>query len=211
MKTALLTSISDNISDVIKLTSPNKLEYCLKHGYSFILDNQPYEEAIARTYALIHLFEEYDLLWIIDADTVITNMNIPIHSLQCLGKHMTICEENMVHWNKLNGGSIVFKNTPETKWLLQAISDNKSQWENLPCITQTWFEIMSSHLGDIITIAPANSFNSVEWNLPANSATWGPPGNNWRHGDLLYHPCSVFPKEERMKYLRNALETKVIH
>ncbi|NDD83573.1 hypothetical protein EBZ38_04725 [bacterium] len=211
MRVLILTSMSDNISDIINLTAPNKLEYCLKHGYSFLLDNQPYQNACERMSAIIPLFEEYSIIWNIDADTVITNMNIPIHSLECLGDHMTVCEENMVYWNRINCGSVVYKNTPQTKWLLQQITDNKDKWKHLVCQAQTWLADISEHLGDIITIAPANSFNSVEWNLPANSAKWGPPGNNWRQGDLLYHPCSVFPKQERIKYLQNALNTKVIH
>ena len=115
--------------------------------------------------AMIPLFEEYSMIWMIDADTIITNMNVPIHTLPCLGKHMTVCEENMVYWNRINCGSVVYKNTPETKWLLQAISDHKEQWRNLPCQAQTWLAEVSKHVGDIITIAPANSFNSVEWNL----------------------------------------------
>ena len=42
---ALFTSISANIAEIAHLTTPNKLEYCLKHDYSLIIDNQKYEEA----------------------------------------------------------------------------------------------------------------------------------------------------------------------
>jgi hypothetical protein len=210
MRVLLWTSMSNNISEIISLTAPNKLEYCLKQGYSFLLDNQKYEDAMSRSYALIPLFEEYDLIWAIDADTIITNMNIPIHTLSCLGDHVTVCEENMVYWNKINCGSIVYKNTPQTKWFLKAISENKDKWEKLVCQWQTWLAGISNQIGDILTIAPPNSFNSIEWNLPASSAVWGPPGNNWKSGDLLYHPCSVFPREERIKYLKNALETRIL-
>lgn len=210
MRVLLLTSISNNISEIISITAPNKLEYCLKHGYSFMLDNQPYKDAVERTYAIIPLFEEYDLIWMIDADTVITNMNIPIHTLECLGENITVCEENMVYWNRINCGSMVLKNTEKTKWLLQAISDHKRNWESLVCQWQTWLANISDNIKDVLTIAPPNSFNSIEWNLPASSAAWGPPGNNWKSGDLLYHPCSVFPREERIKYLKNALDTKIL-
>lgn len=207
---AMFTSVSANIAEIASLTMPNKLEYCLIHDYSLIIDNQKYEDCVDRTYAITHLFDEYDIVWALDADAIITNMNIPIHTLDCLGNNVTVCEEGMVYWNRINCGSIVMKNTLKTKTLLQLISVMKHQWENLPASWQTWLGINAKSLGDILTIAPIGSFNSVEWNLPASSAMWGPPGNNWKSGHLVYHPCSIYPKEERIKYLKNALENKVI-
>jgi hypothetical protein len=210
MKLALFTSISSNISEIAELTTQNKLEYCLKHDYSLIIKNQKYEDAVNRPHALIHLFDEYDIVWALDADAIITNMNISIHTLPCLGDHVTVCEEGMVYWNKINCGSIVMKNTLQTKTLLQLISIYKEQWKDLPAQWQSWLGINSNALDNMLTIAPVGSFNSVEWNLPASSEIWGPPGNNWKSGHLVYHPCSIYPREERIKYLKDALQNKVI-
>jgi hypothetical protein len=207
---ALFTSISANIAEIAHLTTPNKLEYCLKHDYSLIIDNQKYEEAIDRVHSIIHLFDEYDIVWTLDADAIITNMSIPFHTLECLGDNITVCEEGMVYWNIINCGSMIMKNTLQTKTLLQLISINKSNWKNLPASWQSWLGLNADVFSNMLTIAPVGSFNSVEWNLPANSAAWGPPGSNWKNGHLVYHPCSIFPREERIKYLKNALETKVI-
>jgi hypothetical protein len=209
-KIAMFTSVSANIAEIANLTMPNKLEYCLKHDYSLIIDNQKYEDCVDRTHAITYLFNEYDIVWCLDADAIITNMNIPFHTLECLGENITVCEEKIVDWNRINCGSIVMKNTLKTKTLLQLISVTKHQWEKLPTQWQTWLANKADSLGDMLTIAPVRSFNSLEWNLPAGSATWGPPGSNWHSGDLVYHPCGVFPREERIKYLKNALETKVI-
>jgi len=189
---------------------PNKLEYCLRHNYSLVIDNQKYEDCVDRPHALNHLFDEYDILWTLDADAIITNMSIPFHTLECLGENITICEEGMVTWNKINCGSMVMKNTLQTKTLLQLISINKEAWQTLPASWQSWLGINSDVFSNMLTIAPVGSFNSVEWNLPANSAVWGPPGCNWKSGHLVYHPCSIFPREERIKYLKEALENKVI-
>jgi hypothetical protein len=207
---ALLTSVSSNISELAQLTMPNKLEYCLKHDYSLVIVNQKYEEAVDRPHSLIHLFDEYDIVWALDADAIITNMNISFHTLECIGNNITVCEEGMVYWNRINCGSMIMKNTLKTKTLLQLISVYKHQWENLPASWQSWLGINAELLGDMLTIAPVGSFNSVEWNLPASSAQWGPPGNNWRSGHLVYHPCSIYPKEERIQYLKNALQNKVL-
>jgi len=46
MKVAIITSVSANIAAMAALTVPNKLEYCLRHGYTLIVDNQPYEQAV---------------------------------------------------------------------------------------------------------------------------------------------------------------------
>jgi hypothetical protein len=207
---ALFTSISSNISEIATLTMLNKLEYCLKHDYSLVIQNQEYQDAVDRPHALNHLFDEYDMVWTLDADAIITNMNIPIHTLECLGEHVTICEEGMVYWNKINCGSMVMKNTLQTKTLLQLISINKHRWQSLPASWQSWLGENSNAFSNMLTIAPIGSFNSVEWNLPASSAIWGPPGSNWKSGHLVYHPCSVYPREERVKYLKDALATKVI-
>ena len=206
----MFTSVSANIAEIANLTMPNKLEYCLKHDYSLIIDNQKYEDAVNRTHAITHLFDEYDIVWCLDSDAIITNMNIPFHLLECLGENITVCEEKMVNWNRINCGSMVMKNTLKTKTLLQLISTTKHQWEKLPTQWQTWLANKADFLGDMLTIAPVRSFNSLEWNLPGGSSDWGPPGSNWHSGDLVYHPCAVFPREERIKYLKNALENKVI-
>jgi hypothetical protein len=207
---AMITSVSSNIAELATLTMPNKLEYCLKHDYTLIIQNQKYEDAVDRTHALIHLFDEYDLVWALDADAIITNMNVPIHTLECLGNNITVCEEGMVYWNRINCGSIVMKNTLETKTLLQLISVTKDQWKPLPASWQSWLGINAEIFSNMLTIAPIGSFNSIEWNLPASSAIWGPPGNHWKSGHLVYHPCSIYPKEERLNYIKDALANKVI-
>ena len=203
MKVAIVTSVSQNIAGMASLTAANRMEYCLRHGYSFIADNKPYAEAVAGVASMVPLFDIYDMVWTLDADAVITNMAQRIEELDCLGPHVTVCEEGIVSWNRLNCGSIVWRDTLETRWLLESITVQREQWMSLPCIWQTWLAHRAAELGDVLTIAPLRSFNSCVWNKPGGGR--GPAGSHWHHGDFVYHACGVFPAEEKLRYVANAL------
>jgi hypothetical protein len=203
MSVAIITSVSENIRDVATLTMPNKLEYCLRHGYSLVADNQPYETAVARTDLLCHYLDRFDLIWTLDADTLITNMAVPIESLGCIGPHVTVCEEGIVGWNRINCGSMLWRNTFKARQLAKYLSETVEQWRSLPCMWQTFLGDIAADLGDVLTVAPLRSFNSVVWNRPANAHD--EIGGHWQAGDLVYHPCGVFPREEKLRWLSNAL------
>ncbi|NDD85496.1 hypothetical protein EBZ38_14640, partial [bacterium] len=200
---AVVTSVSANIAGMATLTIPNKAEYCLRHGYSLVVDNRPYEEAVAGVAWMTALFERFDVVWCLDADAVITDMTTRIDTLDCLGPHVTVCEEGIVEWNLINCGSIVIRSTRESADLLIRISGNVDEWAGLQCGWQTWLANKRSKLGDTLTVAPLRSFNSCVWNRPANARD--EIGGHWRHGDLVYHPCGVYPHDERLRWVRFAL------
>jgi len=203
MSVAVITSVSENIRDVAMLTMPNKAEYCLRHGYSLVADNQPYEAAVSRTDLLCHYLDRFDLIWTLDADAILTNMAVPIDSLGCLGPHVTVCEEGIVAWNRINCGSMVWKNTSQSRWLANYLSETQEQWRSLPCQWQTYLGANADALGDVLTVAPLRSFNSCVWNRPANARD--EVGGHWQAGDMVYHPCGVFPREEKLRWLSAAL------
>lgn len=204
MNVALFTSVSANIGEMATLTAANKLEYCLRHGYSLIVDNMPYEQAVRSTDIICHYLDRFDLVWCLDSDAVITNMAKPIHNLECLGPHMTVCEEGIVKWNRLNCGSTIWRNTPESRQLLLAIAGSLHEWMHMPCGWQTWLQFVAEKFPSLVTVAPLRAFNSCVWNRPANSRD--EIGGHWRPGDLVYHPCGVYPMSERIEWIRNALE-----
>jgi len=200
---AIIVSVSENIRDVAALTMPNKADYCLRHGYSLVADNQPYETAVRRTDLLCHYLDRFDLIWTLDADAIITNMTIPIVSLESLGPNVTVCEEGIVRWNRVNCGSMVWKNTFHSRWLANHISETQEHWRSLPCQWQTFLGDNADALSEFLTVAPLRSFNSVVWNRPANARD--EIGGHWQPGDLVYHPCGVFPREEKLRWLSAAL------
>lgn len=202
MKVIVATSVSSNIADYAKLTIPHTAEYCLRHGYSHVVINEPYEEAVGRTDRLADLFKMgFDLVWSIDADCVITDMTKPIHTLDCLGPNITVCEEGIVEWNRINCGSVVWRSTWPTEWVLRSIDAKQDQWRGLPCGWQTWLQ--GEWAKDVVTVAPLRSFNSCAWNQPGGAV--GTPGSHWRPGDFVYHPCGVFPRELRVACIKGAI------
>ncbi len=209
MKVAVVTSVSANIAELAALTVPNKLEYCLRHGYSLIVDNQPYEEAVKNlSNSLLSILDCHDLIWTLDSDAVITNMTVPIHTLDCLGPAMTVCEEGIVDWNLINCGSVVWKSGCRTRYVLERLREAESEWIGLPCQQQSWLGGLVGSVGDLITVAPLRAFNSCVWNCPAGGP--GEPGCHWQAGDLVYHPCGVFPHTTRVAAIRQILAESVI-
>lgn len=203
MKCVILTSVSAAIAQVAALTVPNKLEYCLRHGYSLMVENQPYQDAVNNVQRFASYFDQFDMVWTLDADTVITNMTTALHELDCLGPICTVCEENIVPWNYVNCGSVVWRNTPDTRNLLKAIDDAEPVWRGLPCIWQSWLGEAAKQRPDIVTVATTRAFNSVAWTHPGGGEY--APGSHWRPGDFVFHPCGVFPGEERVRSLTAAL------
>jgi hypothetical protein len=203
MRVALCVSVSSNVADLAALTVPNKFEYCMRHGYSLIVDNMPYEKAIRSTDTIAKYLDTFDAVWTLDADTLITDMQTPIHALDCLGPHATVCEEGIVEWNRINCGSVFWRNTPQTKHLLRLIAASPEKWVSLACGWQTWLHSFLANNDDIVTVAPLRAFNSCVWNRPANARD--EIGGHWQPGDLVYHPCAVFPMEERISWIQQTL------
>jgi hypothetical protein len=204
MNVAVTTSVSSNIAELAMLTVPNKLEYCLRHGYHLVIDNRPYDEAVD-TFAdtMLALLDQHDLVWALDSDALITNMDVPIHTLPCIGPGMTVCPEGIVEWNFLNCGSTIWKSGYKSRYLLETLRDKRGDWIGMPCQQQSWFgQCAKAGSGDLITVAPFKAFNSTEWNY--NDGNFR-PGGWWEEGDLVYHPCGVFPHEERLRRIKEML------
>ena len=174
----------------------------MRHGYSLIVDNMPYDQAVRSTDTIARYLDTFEAVWTLDADTLITDMRTPIHALDCLGPHATVCEEGVVEWNRINCGSVFWRNTPQTKHLLRLIAASPEKWTSLACGWQTWLHRFIGS-DDILRVAPLRAFNSCVWNRPANASD--DPGGHWQLGDLVYHPCGVFPLEERVKWLTQTL------
>ena len=205
MRIAIFTNVSKEIEDMSSLTMPNKLEYCLRHNYSLIMNDQPYNDIMVKMNTLIPLLGNYDILWYMDSDIIITDMTKKIEDLDCLGPHITVCEEGIVPWNHINCGSIIFRNTNNSKAILQGITDNEKDWKPLICQWQTWLYAIKDNTGDTLTIAPLRSFNSCVWNKPGNGP--GLPGSHWQEGDFVCHPCGMFPYNPlRIDYIKETLQ-----
>ena len=199
-KVVMVCSHSRKILNTTLTTIKNKLEYCLTHDYSFLLDCQEYSDAVSQVNKLICLFDKYDLIWCLDMDTIITNMTYKIDQLDCLGDDVTVCAERAF---AINCGSMVFKNTENTRWLLNTIVEHKHEWEKMGLIWQEWLVKNYNKVRHALTIAPLKSFNSCS--LP--DFYGGPEATDWSPGDFVYHACGSKEKQipllnEVIKYIK---------
>ena len=209
MRVAICTSVSANIAEMAALTSPNKFDYCSRHGYSLIVDNRPYDDAVRGIRGVLApLLGIYDLVWTLDCDAVITDMTRAVHDLPCLGPGVTVCEEGVVEWNRLNCGSMVWRAGSRSRYLLDLIDESAAEWMSAPCAWQSWLGAYAESLGDVLSVAPLRSFNSCAWTHPGGGA--GEAGSHWKHGDLVFHPCGVFPYSERLEIVRSVLMSGVV-
>ena len=190
MKIAIHTSASQN-TPWIKTTISNRLEYCLRHNYSMILNCESYEQALDGFGKLNYLLGQYDLIWTLDADCLITDLTKKIEEIPELGPHVSICEEGLGPHALVNGGSMVWKSTKQSHELINEIIESKPEWESLTFNIQDWFMKHRARLSYRLTICPKRTFNSVHH---GDIVLWEP-------GDFVYHPCGL-PTEERCKVLQ---------
>jgi hypothetical protein len=129
---AIYTSISEGCAEFAKATTPSKLSYCLRHGYSLVLRNRPYHEAALESLRDVQrLLDDFDMVWTLDADCLVTG-TAPIHEVPWLGQFVTVCEESICDWNRLNCGSMVWRPTLTTRCLLVEMARLEATWRRLP-------------------------------------------------------------------------------
>jgi len=197
---AIYTSISAGCSEFAKATTPSKTAYCLRHGYSLVLRNRPYHEAVLASLRDVQrLLDQFEMVWTLDADCLVTG-TAPIHEVPGLGQFVTVCKEAICDWNILNCGSMVWRRTLTTRCLLEKIASLEHKWRSMPCGWQTWLAEHAADLGDALTVLPPRSFNSVAWNHSGG-------GSHWQPGDLVYHPCGIVPHTLRAEALRDIAST----
>jgi hypothetical protein len=171
------------------VAKPNWAEYCDRHGYRLAERQEEYAAALDGE-GVARLLDECDLLWSLDADCIITNLTIRIEAIECLGPHATICREGHQGGPLLNGGSMVWRNTPQSRHLLERIRGSREEWASRRFLSQDWLCDRHEELSGVLTVVPERTFNSV-WPL-------------WQPGDFVFHACGM-GADDRIKKMRERL------
>lgn len=184
MSVCLLTSVSSS-TPWAAVTMPNRLEYAMRHGYTLHIANESYEQGVAQGHSLIlDLLSRHDLVWAMDSDCLITDMRQRIEGVDGLGEHVTVCEEQITPDNRINGGSVVWRDTDLAFALLMESEKCVPTWRQCRYGWQTWIGDRADELAHVVTILPPRAFNSAEWE-------WGGGGCHWQPGDFVFHPCGL--------------------
>jgi hypothetical protein len=177
----------------------SKREYCLKHGYDYF---EFHEECWNRdrpiAWSKVPVWKdfckknEYDYIWISDADVYITNMDIKLedHILPLLpaNKDLLITFDSCGH---VNTGNMIVK---PSAW---SINFFQKVWDQTDCLYHIWWEnaAVTKLLGTcpedvehVVITDKAYLFNAYIQGLP-NMRLWLP-------GDFLVHFAGVYDPDE---------------
>ena len=194
MRVTVLASVSVGTPWWAEVTRANRVEYCERHGYTMLERQETYETAMGSLDSYCQVLDDCDLLWALDADCLVTDLTKRIEAVACLGPHCTICLEGAVPEVLLNAGSVVWRNTPESRQLLREIAQARAEWATAKYLFQDWLTQHRERLAHCLTVAPERTFNSV-WPI-------------WRPGDFVFHACGM-TRDDRTKRLRDRLKDVV--
>ncbi|MCK9459627.1 MAG: hypothetical protein M0R80_08315 [Proteobacteria bacterium] len=84
MRVLILTQTLNNYLPLARITNENKMEYCDRHGYSFMCFYGLYNElaiGLQKSFLMQHMLPGYDLIHWQDIDSYIMNFNTKIEDL----------------------------------------------------------------------------------------------------------------------------------
>lgn len=128
-KIIVLSTYSDDISEIGQLTTPNKVDYCNRYGYSYLIKqtpNQIYDSSNIVTNNILQykfnllndgLYSKADWILWIDNDALFMNHTIPLTNLIDNNYEFIIGED----WNGINAGVFLLKNCNNAIKFLNAL------------------------------------------------------------------------------------------
>lgn len=141
---------------------------------------------------------QYDWIYIVGADTLITNMTIPLSSLIDDAFHFIIAND----CNEWNADSFLFRCAPEGIGFMEDVLAQFDRLKNHCWVEQqAMIEVRDRHPGIWKTL-PQRAMNSYNYDLyPAKGGRDGKDffGNDgqWQPGDFLIHWAGLTPEVRR--------------
>ena len=177
MKILIYTTHSHNCGNVSLMSAPNHNMYAFMHGYDLMREFCSYEELQTKMPKILSLLEWYDAIFMLDADTLITNFGKKLEDICGMGEDVILCEELLGPHTQINCGVVMLNSTEKTKEFCREIHREKPSWESLPHVWQSYINANLERLP--VKVMPARTFNSVIH--PVNSY--------WEEGDFIVHFC----------------------
>ena len=125
--------------DFVEVSSTNHMNYCLKHGYSYI--NEMYREeeykdfhpTWIKIFSLLKNIDNYDYIVWIDSDCVFIKDDLKIEDLiqkdvDLILPKMEMDKNHGTSWTSTSTGFMVFKRSQWSKNLLQYLIDNMKEY-----------------------------------------------------------------------------------
>lgn len=177
MKILIYTTHSHYCGNVSLMSAPNHNMYAFANGYDLMREMCSYEESHTKMPKMEALLDWYDAIFMLGADTLITNFSKRLEDVCAMGEDVVLCREELNDETDINCGVVMLNSTERTKEFCREIAKEQSNWESLPQVWQSYVNIHKDRLP--ITLMPGRAFNSMIH--PAKSY--------WEEGDLIAHFC----------------------
>jgi hypothetical protein len=155
--------------ELADIVLPKLEEYCAKHGYKELI--------YYNKMSILDLFR-YDIIWILDTDTLITNPEIRFTNFVDNKHDIFICKDI----NGINSGSWIIRNTEASRNFVSTIVNNfDAPHEQI---------LMNKYLHMVkVKYLPHPSINSYDYRLYNHFGLAVPAHDQgqWQPGDLLLH------------------------
>ena len=170
----------------------NKAPYAEKHGYAAICRTEGWRGDVSIGYEKIWLYKqlmeqhpEYEWIWWVGCDTLITNFNIKIEDRIDNDYHFIIATD----CNGINSDSMLVRNTPEGKAYIDYIWDNRERYANHHWLEQQCIIESVDQFKDIIKFVPQRDINAYNYSLYPECKPYDKYENygQWQEGDWLIH------------------------
>lgn len=190
----LVTSTPEHLP-LARITVPNRLEYCARHGYSFFLDVAPFVDP-ERIVAMQKFLGQVDWLWYQGTDLLITDQRKRAEDLIRPGTDFLIGEDRF----GINSDSMLFRDCGSCHALLAILKNWRRDGykDEQACLAELlggsghdWrvTKVIERVQGLRAVIAPQREFNAYpDYDYYAIHSGGNPndPGR-WQKGDFVAH------------------------
>ena len=210
MITILTLAIGHDFCQELRECLDSKVAYSLKHGYNYIQGGEAFWirdrpiswSKVPFLLSVLESLEEGAIVWLSDADVLITNheLRIESHILPSLPKNkdMLMCIDAC---ENLNAGNIFIRNTPWVRDFWKRVGEQTDVlyhiwWENAAIIKL--LEMNASDLAHLEITSDHTRFNSYMQGL-SGQPLWAP-------GHFLIHFAGIYNVKTINKYTKTILE-----
>jgi hypothetical protein len=118
MRIGFLNYFDDAYSRIGALSVPNKVAYCERHGYDYLLSHEPISPERPASWNKVRLFQkhikDYDYLFWNDTDTFVMNQELPLEALVDPVYPILVGSDGQI-----NCGNILVQNMPGIDAILE--------------------------------------------------------------------------------------------
>lgn len=223
MNIGLATICSPEVEAIGAVTNPNKVQYCKRHGYEFIVKtdgfvlNNPecgfHHLIFERWRWFAEILPKVDWLLCCGADVLITNMGIRIEDLVEGRNPFLICKDA----NGFNSDVVLVRNCWPCLDLLKDLAESRKEFSRTPELDQSAMRKILPRYANSVEVLPQRVMNAYdyttlhEWYQRTCNVNYAKgldaDGNDgkWQPGDFIFH-CPGISQSDKVRVLREKLK-----